>query len=205
MRELNLVPCQPRPWRVTTVPDPAASNTPDLVRRDFTTAAPGEKMVGDITYIHTWEGWVYLATVIDCHTKKIIGWSMADHLKASLACDAMTMAASNMAIPDDAIFHSDRGVQYTSSEFHRVLRPLGIRSSVGRTGVCWDNALAESVNASVKNELVHRTVFPTREQARRAIVKYIEGFCNQRRLHSGLDYKTPHEVHIEYLKRHVAA
>ncbi|HET6286131.1 MAG TPA: integrase core domain-containing protein, partial [Amycolatopsis sp.] len=79
------------------------------------------------------------------------------------------------------------------------------RSSVGRTGVCWDNALAESVNASIKNELVHRTVFPTREQARRAIVKYIEGFCNQRRLHSGLDYKTPHEVHIEYLKRHVAA
>ncbi len=205
MRELGLVPCQPRPWRLTTVADPAAADTPDLVRRDFTATAPGEKMVGDITYIHTWEGWLYLATVIDCHTKKIIGWSMADHMNASLVCDAMTMAVGNMVIPRDAIFHSDRGTQYTSAEFRDLLRTLGTRSSVGRTGVCWDNALAESVNASIKNELVYRTVFPAREQARRAIVKYIEGFYNQRRLHSGLDYKTPHEVHTEYLKHHVAA
>ncbi len=205
MRQLGLVPCQPRPWRATTIADPGAAATPDLMHRDFTAEAPGQKMVGDITYIRTWEGWLYLATVIDCHTKKVIGWSMADHMKSSLACDAIAMAAGNIALPTGAIFHSDRGTQYTSTEFRDHLAALGIHPSVGRTGVCWDNAMAESFFAALKNELIHRTVFPTREHARRAIVKYIEGFYNRRRLHSGLAYKTPHEAHAEYLKRQIAA
>lgn len=205
MRELGLVPCQPRPWRATTIVAPDATAAPDLVNRDFTAETPGQKMVGDITYIRTWEGWLYLATVIDCHTKKVIGWSMADHMKSSLVCDAITMATGNIPMPDGAIFHSDRGIQYTSSEFRNHLATLGIRPSVGRTGVCWDNAMAESFFGALKNELIHRTAFPTREHARRAIVKYIEGFYNLKRLHSGLDYKTPHEVHVEYLERQIAA
>lgn len=205
MRKLGLVPCQPRPWRATTTADPAAASTPDLVGRDFAATAPGEKLVGDITYVKTWEGWLYLATVIDCFSKKVIGWSVADHMKSSLVCDAITMAAGNMNLPRGAIFHSDRGTQYTSIEFRGHLATLGIQPSVGRTGVCWDNAMAESFFAALKNELVYRTAFPTRAHATRALVKYIEGFYNQRRLHSGLDYKTPHEVHTEYLNRQIAA
>lgn len=205
MRELGLMPCQPRPWRVTTIADPHAAETPDLLNRDFTAAAPGQKLVGDITYIHTWQGWLYLATVIDCHTKKVIGWSIADHMKSSLVCDAFTMAAGNVDLADDAVFHSDRGTQYTAAAFRDHLRRFGARPSVGRTGVCWDNAMAESFFASLKNELIHRTEFPTQEHARRAIVKYIEGFYNRKRLHSGLGYKTPHEVHTEYLTRQSAA
>ncbi len=205
MRELGLWPCQPRPYRFTTVADPVgAAGTPDLVGRNFTADAPGRKLVGDITYVPTWQGWLYLATVIDCHTKAVIGWSMADHLKTSLVADAFNAAAGTVPVCD-AVFHSDRGTQYTSAEFRALLARYDVRPSVGRTGVCWDNALAESFFGALKNELIHRTVFPTRAQARREIARYIEGFYNRKRLHSGLGYRTPLEVHNEYLKWQLAA
>ncbi len=140
MRELGLVPCQPRPRRSLTAQDAAAGPIPDLVNRDFTANAPGEKMVGDITYIETWEGWLYLATVIDCATRKLVGWAMDDNYKTPLISDAIKMAARNLDLPEGAIFHSDRGSNYTSVEFARVLDELGIRQSVGRTGICFDNA-----------------------------------------------------------------
>ncbi|WP_099055635.1 IS3 family transposase [Streptomyces noursei] len=198
MRELGLVPCQPRPWRATTVADDAAPATPDLLARDFTADAPGRKLVSDITYVHTWAGFLYLATVIDCHTKAVVGWAMADHMKTSLISDALDMAARNIGLAEGCIFHSDRGSQYTSRELRRKLGSLGLRASVGRTGVCWDNAMAESFFGALKNELVHRTTFPTLAHAHRAIVRYIEMFYNRKRLHSGLGYKTPAEVHAEY-------
>jgi putative transposase len=142
MRELGLEPCQPRPWRHSlTDADPAAGPIPDLVRRDFTASAPGVKMVGDITYIPTWEGWLYLATVIDCHTKEVIGWAMDDHYRTPLIEEAIRMAARNHDIQPEAIFHSDRGSNYTSRQFAGTLRALGIRQSVGRTGICYDNAM----------------------------------------------------------------
>lgn len=205
MRAEGLVACQPRPYRATTTPDDAAGATADLVARDFTADAPGVKLVGDITYIPTWRGWLYLATVIDCHTRAVVGWSMASHMHASLVTDAITMAAGNITLQDGCVFHSDRGSQYTSAEYRAKLRELGVLPSVGRTGVCWDNALAESFFAALKNELVHRTVFPTRRHATRAIVGYIEGFYNRRRLHSALGYRTPLEVHAEYENRQIAA
>jgi putative transposase len=205
MRQLDLVACQPRPWKTTTAADPAAPVIPDLVRRDFTAPAPGVKLVGDITYIHTWEGWLYLATVIDCHTKAVIGWSMADHYRTPLINAAITMAAGNIDLRPGCIFHSDRGSNYTSADFARTLRSLDAHQSVGRTGVCWDNAMAESFFGALKNELVYRTSFATRAHARRAIVRYIEVFYNRKRLHSGLDYKTPAEVHAEYLTQRAAA
>ncbi|MBT2394316.1 IS3 family transposase [Streptomyces sp. ISL-1] len=205
MREMGLVPCQPRPWRVTTIADETAAETPDLMGRDFTAKVPGHKLVGDITYIHTWAGFLYLATVIDCHTKAVIGWSMADHMRTSLISDAIDMAAGNTQLADGCVFHSDRGSQYTSNDFRKKLRTMGIRPSVGRTGVCWDNAMAESFFGALKNELVHRTAFPTREHARRAVVRYIEVFYNRKRLHSGLGYKTPAEVHAEYVKMQLTA
>jgi transposase InsO family protein len=205
MRELDLVACQPRPWRVTTDPDAVPAAIPDLVRRDFTAPAPGVKLVGDITYIHTWEGWLYLATVIDCHTKAVVGWSMADHFKTPLIDAAITMAAGNIKLASGCIFHSDRGSNYTSAAFAQTLKSLDLRGSVGRTGICWDNAMAESFFGTLKNELVYRTSFATRAIARRAIVRYIEIFYNRRRLHSGLGYRTPAEVHAEYLARQIAA
>ena len=201
MRELGLVACQPRPWRPATTRQGQAGPVPDLVNRDFTAAVPGEKMVGDITYIPTWEGWVFLATVIDCATRKVIGWAMDDNYRAPLITSAIEMAARNLGLPADAIFHSDRGSNYTSAEFAAVLERLGIRQSVGRTGICFDNSLAESFNAALKVERVHRTAYPTRKKAMEDIARYIELRYNQIRLHSALDYRTPQEVLNEYLNR----
>jgi transposase InsO family protein len=192
MRELGLVPCQPRPWRVSlTEGDGQEHDIPDLVARDFTAAAPGEKMVGDITYIPTWEGWLYLATVIDCHTKAVIGWAADDNYKTPLI--------------EKAIFHSDRGSNYTSCQFAKTLKRHDLRQSAGRTGICYDNAMAESFFAALKNERVHRTEYPTRDHARRDIVRYIEFWYNSRRRHSGLQYRTPQQVHDEYLEQQSAA
>ena len=206
MRELGPVPCQPRPWRHSlTEQDGLAGDIPDLVRRDFTAGRPGEKMVGDITYIPTWQGWLYLATVIDCATRKIVGWAMDDNYKTPLIISAIEMAARNLSLPEDAIFHSDRGSNYTSGTFAGALKKLGIRPSVGRTGICYDNALSESVNGSLKVELVHRTVYPTRKKAREDIARWIELRYNKTRLHSGLGYRTPQEVMDEYLNGQEAA
>lgn len=206
MRELDLVPCQPRPWRHgLTDADPAAEPIPDLLNRDFTADRPGEKMVGDITYIPTWEGWVYLATVIDCCSKKVLGYAMDDNYKTPLIEAAIRMAARNYDLPPGAIFHSDRGSNYTSRQFGQTLESLGIRRSVGRTGICYDNAMAESFFAALKNERVHRTVYPTRQHAMTDIARYIELRYNTQRLHSGLGYKTPHEVYTEYLNQQHAA
>ena len=205
MRELGLAPCQPRPWRPSTTQQGQAGPIPDLVHRDFSAEIPGAKMVGDITYIETWQGWAFLATVIDCATRKCVGWAVDDHYRTPLITSAIQMASRNIDLPDGAIFHSDRGSNYTSAEFAAVLRELGIRQSVGRTGSCFDNALAESFNAAVKVERVHRTVYPTIRKAREDIARYIELRYNRTRLHSALGYKTPQEVHNEYLNRQRAA
>jgi transposase InsO family protein len=205
MRELDLVACQPRPWRTTTVQGAQQRPVPDLVARDFTAHAPGEKLVGDVTYIRTWEGWLYLATVIDCFSREIIGYAMGDHHRAELVIDALAMAERNRILEAGCIFHSDRGSEYTSSEFAKKLTDLGLRQSLGRTGICFDNALAESFFGALKNERVHRTVYPTRRHAERDIARYIEIFYNRQRLHSGLGYRTPYEVRVEYLNRKLAA
>ena len=206
MRELGLEPCQPKPWRHSlTEQDGQAGPIPDLVNRDFTADKPGLKMVGDITYIDTWEGWVYLATVIDCATRKIVGWAMDDNYKTPLISRAIEMAARNLDLPDDAVFHSDRGSNYTSGRFAGALKRLGIRQSVGRTGICYDNALSESVNGTLKNELVYRTAYITRKAAMDDIARWIELRYNRTRLHSTLGYRTPQEVLDEYLNGQEAA
>ena len=206
MRELGLEPCQPRPWRLSlTEGDGQEHDIPDLVQRDFTADAPGEKMVGDITYIPTWEGWLYLATVIDCHTKEVIGWAAGDNYKTPLIEQAIEMAARNHPLAEKAVFHSDRGSNYTSHEFAKTLKKHDLRQSVGRTGICYDNAMAESFFAALKNERVHRTQYPTRAHARRDVVKYIEFWYNSKRRHSGLQYRTPRQVREEYLERQSAA
>lgn len=191
MRELNLVACQPRPYKVTTRPGADPDPVGDHVQRDFTATEPAAKLVGDITYIRTWAGWVYLATVIDCCTKMIIGYALADHMRTTLVTDALNMALRAGRARPGSIFHSDRGAQYTSGEFAAYCAAVGITRSMGRTGTCYDNALAESVNAAIKNERVNRTVYPTREHAIRDVTSYIELRYNRRRRHSALGYLTP--------------
>ncbi len=206
MRTQGLVSCQPRPFRVTTEADAeAAASMPDLVRRDFTADRPGTKFVGDITYIHTWTGFVYVATVIDCYSKKVVGWSIADHMRTELVADALANAALTTRIEPLAIFHSDRGSVYTSGDYRALIKDLGMRSSMGRTGVCWDNAMAESFFSALKNERIYRTVYATKAQARRDVIAYIEGFYNSRRRHSALDYRRPNDVHYGYVQPATAA
>ncbi|MFE3547031.1 IS3 family transposase [Nocardia sp. NPDC059177] len=206
MRELDLVPCQPRPFRPVTTLAGDAAQLPDLVRRDFTAQAPARKLVGDITYIQTWEGWLYLATVLDCYSKKVVGYAMADHMRTELVADALRMAARNLDfMPGETIFHSDRGAQYLSAEFASVTAEFGVLRSVGRTGTCYDNAWAESFNGTLKNERVNRTQYPTREHARKDVTSYIELRYNQIRIHSGIDYRTPNEVESDWFERNRAA
>jgi len=197
MRELGLVPCQPRPkrWSLTQA---TQGLVPDLVGRDFTAEAPGKKLVGDITYISTGEGWLYLATVIDCCTKEVIGYAMDDHYQTPLISQAIKNAARNRKLAKNAIFHSDRGSNYMSAEYGDVLRDLGLRRSAGRTGVCFDNAMAESFFGALKNERVSRVIYATREDARSDIIRYIEFWYNRKRLHSAVGYRPPCEVHAEF-------
>ena len=194
MRELGLVPCQPRPRRfgMTTA---AAAPVPDLVARDFTAPAPGRKLVGDITYIPTAEGWLYLATVLDCCTKEVIGYAMADNYQTPLISRAIRNAARNRTLADGAIFHSDRGSNYMSTEYHNVLTALQMRQSAGRTGICFDNAMAESFFGTLKNECVNRVAYSTRGEARQHIIRYIEFWYNRRRLHSGGLSTTARGIH----------
>ncbi|HSU37890.1 MAG TPA: IS3 family transposase, partial [Propionibacteriaceae bacterium] len=178
---------------------------PDLLERGFTAAAPGQRLVGDITYLRTGEGWLYLATVIDLATRMVVGWQLAAHMRTTLVTDALQMAIHAGHVAPDAIFHSDRGTQYTSAEFDAFTTRHGIRRSLGRTGVCWDNAAAESFFATLKNEMYYRQAFAARARARFAVAEYIEVFYNRRRLHSTLGYRTPSEALTDYRAAATAA
>lgn len=166
---------------------------PDLVKRDFRASAPNELWVADITYIPTWEGWLFLAAVMDVFTKKIVGWSMRDDLKADIVIDALGMAATLRRPEPGLVHHSDRGGQYRSLAFGKTLRDSGIMASMGSRGDAYDNAAAESVIATIKTELVYRNRFRRKDEARLAIFRYIEGFYNPLRRHSSLGYMSPVE------------
>lgn len=205
MRELGLVAVQPRAYKRTTVAGEHPVGSPDLIERDFTAGgAPGTRLVGDITYLRTGQGWLYLATVIDLATRMVIGWQTAEHLRTSLVTDALAAAIDNGHVQHDAIFHADRGCQYTSTEFSLFCKDNRVRTSLGRTGVCWDNAAAESFFAALKNECYHRQQFPTRARARFTIAEYIEVFYNRQRLHSTLGYRTPAEALTAHQRRAAA-
>jgi transposase InsO family protein len=204
MRELGLRACQPRAYKRTTLPGERPVDCPDRIERDFTAPAPGQRLVGDITYLRTGEGWLYLATVIDLATRMVVGWQLAEHMRTSLVADALDMAITGGHAPPGAIFHSDRGCQYRSSEFGDLCGKSGLLTSIGRTGVCWDNAVAESFFATLKNEMYYRQRFNTRARARFAVAEYIEIFYNRQRLHSHLGYRTPAEALANYQTRAAA-
>jgi putative transposase len=185
--------CKKR-WRTTTIADPAAEQARDLIQRDFS-PCPGtnRRYAGDITYISTWQGWAYLATVIDLASRRVVGWALADHMRTELVEDALSMAFTTRRPAPGVIFHSDRGCQYTSRGFAALARANGVVLSVSRKGECWDNAVAESFFATIKRELIDGRAWPTRAGLHRAVFDYIEGWYNTRRLHSSLGYLSPAE------------
>ena len=191
MRELGIAGVQPRATKRTTIPAADAQDRADLVRRESNPPVPTTHLVSDITYLKTGEGWLFLATVIDLTTRMVVGWATAKHMRTSLIIDALKVAYQGGYVAEGAIAHSDRGSQYTSAEYAEVARLMQVRLSVGRTGVCWDNAVAEAFFASLKNEMFHRQRFATRARARLAVAEYIEVFYNRKRRHSALGYEIP--------------
>jgi transposase InsO family protein len=205
MRDQGLRGRAAKRWKKTTVPDPAAAARADRIRRDFTAdaAKTNTRWCGDITYIATWEGWLYLATVIDIASRRVVGYALADHLRTELVADALSNAVAARDPEPGVVFHSDRGSQYTSAAYAALAGDCEVVLSVSRTGQCWDNALAESFFSSLKGELIDTRAWPTRAGARRAVVEYVSWY-NGTRLHSSLGYKSPAEYennHREKIRR----
>ena len=167
---------------------------PNLLARNFSAERPGQVWLADVSYIPTGEGFLYLAAVKDMGTREIVGWSMADHLRAELCIDALVMAIQRHHPPRGLVHHGDRGVQYASEPYRAVLERHGITQSMSRRGNCLDNAPMESFFASLKTEHVHQVRFRTREEAKTAVFEYIEIFYNRQRLHSAIGYRTPAEA-----------
>ena len=193
MREQAVSGRTRRRWRKTTIADPGAPARPDLINRDFD-PDPGQvdtRWCGDITYIRTWAGWTYLATVIDIASRRVVGWAVAEHMRTDLIEQALREAVADRRPAPGVIFHSDRGSQYTSAQFATAATELGVVLSVGRKGECWDNAVGESFFATIKNELLENQAWPSHRECRAAIFEYIEGWYNTRRLHSSLGYLSP--------------
>ena len=191
MRAAGLVGCHRRRRTRTTVADPGHAPAPNLVARDFTAPAPDRLWLGDITYVATREGWLYLAVLLDAHSRRVVGWSMADHLRAELAADALAMALQGRRPAPGLVHHTDRGCQYTAATYQALLAARGVTVSMSRAGECLDNAMAESFFATLKAELVDTRMWPTRAAARQAIFEWIEVWYNRQRRHSTLGYLTP--------------
>lgn len=168
--------------------EPVADN---VLNRQFDVTLPDRKWAADITYVPTGEGWLYLAAVIDLCSRKIVGWSMAEHMRTELVSDALSMAVLHRGPKPGLLHHSDRGVQYASVDYQLLLAKHEMACSMSGKGDCWDNAVMESFWATLKNELVYQERFATREEARSAIFEYIEVFYNRKRMHSSLGYKSP--------------
>jgi putative transposase len=192
MREQGLEGAYRRRFRKTTVADESARPAPDLVERNFTASAPNEKWVADFTYIRTWQGWLYLAVVVDVYSRMVVGWSMREDMKTDLVVDAARMAVWRRQLTGRVIHHSDQGAQYVSGAFDRTIQEAKlIDLSMGSVGDAYDNAMVESFFATIKTELLDRRSWPTRQEARLAIYEYIEGWYNPRRRHSALGYRSP--------------
>ena len=209
MRQRGLEGRCRRRWRKTTVADPNAETAAvDLIRRHFGASTElNARWCGDVTYIATWEGWAYLATVIDLASRRVVGWALADHMRTDLVADALSMACRQRRPPAGVIFHSDRGCQYTSKDYRALAADLGVTLSLGRKGECWDNAVSESWFSSFKNELVDTRPWPTIVGLRHDVFDYVEGWYNTRRLHSTLGYLSPavYEATIHHAAARAAA
>jgi len=192
MREAGVWVRYRRRYRVTTESNHRKAVFPNRLERDFAPSAPNRVWAGDITYVWTGEGWLYLAVVIDLYSRKVVGWSLGRRLTSTLVCEALLMALwLRRPAKGQLIFHSDRGVQYASDAFRRLLKAHGIAGSMSRKGDCWDSAPVESFFGTLKLERIHWRSYQSREEARADIVEYITMFYNSRRLHSYLGYQSP--------------
>ncbi|NJP98946.1 IS3 family transposase [Nonomuraea sp. FMUSA5-5] len=198
MRAAGLAGVSRRRGCRTTITDRRAASASDLVRRQFVSAEPNRIWTADITYVPTWQGFVYLAVVLDVFSRRIVGWAMADHMRTELVTDALAMAIHQRRPEAGVIHHSDKGSQYTSVAFGQRCEQAGVLPSTGRTGTCFDNAITESFFASLECELIDRRTFHTRPEAERALFSYIEGFYNPRRRHFANGQLSP----AEYERRH---
>jgi len=198
MQAAGLQGRHPRAWKRTTIGGDRPVPAPDLIGRDFTAALPDTRWCGDVTYIKTWQGWAYLATVIDLHSRRIIGWAVAAHMRTSLITAALDMAVAARKPAAGVIFHSDRGCQYTSSAFDAYCRANKIRRSLGRTGVCYDNAVSESFFATYKKELINTRPWPDITSLENETRDWIHNYYNTIRRHSSLGYLTPAEYELGY-------
>ena len=192
MRSAGLQGASRRRWALTTVRDRKARPAPDLVERNFVAEGRDRLWVADITYIPTWAGFLYLAVVVDAWSRRVVGWSMASHLRTELVLEALNMALEQRR-PEGVIHHSDQGTQYTSIAFGLRCRKVGVRPSMGSVGDCFDNAMCESFFATLECELLDRRRFKNHEEARRAIFEFLEGWYNLHRRHSSLGYLSPAE------------
>ena len=192
MRSAGLQGASRRRWALTTVRDSKARPAPDLVERNFRAEDRDRLWVADITYIPTWTGFLYLAVVVDAWSRRVVGWSMASHLRTELVLEALNMALEQRR-PEGVIHHSDQGTQYTSIAFGLRCRKAGVRPSMGSVGDCFDNAMCESFFATLECELLDRRRFKNHEEARRAIFEFLEGWYNLHRRHSSLGYLSPAE------------
>jgi len=191
MRDAGLSGLIPKKRGRTTIRVPGVRVADDLVQRRFRPDAPNVLWFTDITYLRTWEGWLYLAAVQDAYSRRIVGWSMAEHMRAELVVDALQMAVARRRPEPGLIHHSDQGSQFVSLGFGQAAAKAGIARSMGSKGVCWDNAVAESFFATLKKELIHRRTWPSREELRREVFDYIEVFYNPVRRHSLLGMISP--------------
>lgn len=193
MKQENLHCKTKRKFRLTTDSKHSLPIAPDRLQRDFIACKPDQKYVGDITYLWTDEGWMYLAVVIDLFSRRIVGWSMDDQMKAELVNNALMMAIWARKPQRGLLWHTDRGSQYASESHRKLLTDHGIVQSMSRKGNCWDNAISESFFHTLKTELTHHVKFTTRGEAKKIIFEYIEVFYNRKRLHSANDYMAPAE------------
>jgi putative transposase len=187
-----------RRWVRTTDSRHDQPIAPNLLEQDFRASGPDQRWVTDITYIPTDEGWLYLSAIVDLFSRRVVGWAMDAHMDRSLVLRALTMALGNRSPAQGLIHHSDRGSQYASEDYRQALTAAGITASMSRRGNCYDNAVIESFWHSLKNELVHRSHFATRDQAIAAIFEYIEVFYNRVRLHSSIGYRSPAHYEAQY-------
>lgn len=201
MRENDLVARRRKRFRVTTNSEHDHPIAPNLLKRNFSAAAPNKVWVGDITYIWTHEGWMYLATVIDVFSRRIVGWAMRPYLSQALAIEALRRALELRDPPPGLIHHTDRGCQYASKGYRKLLKAAGIVQSMSRAGNCLDNAMAESFFSTLEHELLVDNDFQSRSGALWAVSEYIENFYNRERMHSALDYESP----VEYESSQAAA
>lgn len=194
MKALCLRALAKRKFKVTTDSEHNKPIYENVLNRDFTTTATNQKWAGDITYINTQEGWLYLAIIIELHSRAIIGWSMDKRMKATLVCDALKMALQRKHFPKKVLVHSDRGSQYCSKQYRKLIKENHLVGSMSRKGNCWDNAISESFFHSLKIELVHQQCYLTRLMAKQSLFQYIEGYYNRRRRHSAIGYRYPMQV-----------